>query len=51
MSEQPDFTENIDLSAALSPEDLAEMEARMAGIASRPAPTPENVQRYADIRD
>lgn len=51
MSEQPDFTENTDLTASLSPEDLAEMEARMASIASRPAPTEENRKRFAEMRE
>lgn len=51
MSDEPDFTENTDLSAVLAPEDLADLEARMQTIASRPAPTAENRQRFADIRD
>ena len=50
MSDQPDFTENTDLSAVLSPEDLADMEARMAHIASRPALTPEQLGGLAELR-
>lgn len=51
MSDQPDFTENTDLSAALSPEDLADLGARTERILARPVPTEADLARLHELRE